>query len=308
MRDKARWRDPSLGEGRVLKLAPGPLTYFDSGSGSPIVFIHGGFVNANLWRKVIPILSRDFRCVALDLPFGSHAVPMNPDADLGEGGAVNLVVDAIEALGLDQVTLVGMDTGGAICQFIVTQRPEHIGRLVLTSCDYRDNFPPPIFFHLKLLPALGPLAPLLAAPFRLRLLRRLPNGYGWLSKHRVDRQVEDTWVLPAFEDRRIRADTLKCLRIFNKKRLNEAADRLHTFQGPALIAWSREDRVFPPEHGERLARELPNARLEWIDDSWTFSMEDQPERLAAVIADFLHETGAKPQGQDLGDLVADPRA
>jgi pimeloyl-ACP methyl ester carboxylesterase len=289
MRAKAAWRDPALGTCREVDVRPGRLRYFEAGTGEPIVFVHGAFVNANVWSKVVPRLARDFRCVALDLPFGSHELPMNPDADLSERGIVNLIAEAIEALGLENVTLVGMDTGGAVCQFVVTQRPERIGRLVLTSCDYRDNFPPRIFWHLKLLPLLAPVVPLLFAPMRLRAMRRLPNTFGWLSKRRVDRAVEDSWILPSLEDRRVRADTYKMLKIFNKRRLNETADRLSTFERPALIAWSREDRVFPAAHGERLAKDLANARLEWIEDSWTLSMLEQPARLSELIAGFVRE-------------------
>jgi pimeloyl-ACP methyl ester carboxylesterase len=289
MRAKARWRDPALGMRRELDLPQGRLRCFEAGSGPPIVFVHGGFVNANLWRKVVPRLAPDFHCVALDLPFGSHDLPMKPDADLSEQGVLDLIVRAIEALGLDDVTLVGMDTGGAICQLLVTQRPERIGKLVLTSCDYRDNAPPRIFFHVKLLPYLGPLVPLLFAPMRLRAMRRLPNTFGWLSNRQVERVVEDTWILPGLEDRRVRRDLNKFIRILDKRRLNEAADKLRTFERPALIAWSRDDRVFPPEHGERLARELPNARLEFVEGARTFSMEDQPERLAELIGNFVRE-------------------
>src|SRR5947209_10543988 len=100
MKNNATWRDPILGNRREIELPQGRLEYFESGSGASIVFVHGGFVNANLWRKVVPRLNRTFHCVVLDLPFGSHALPMNPGVDLGEEGAVDLVVGAIEALGL----------------------------------------------------------------------------------------------------------------------------------------------------------------------------------------------------------------
>jgi pimeloyl-ACP methyl ester carboxylesterase len=266
------------------------MRYFEAGSGPAIVFVHGGFVNANLWRHLFPRLSPEFRCVALDLPFGSHTLPMKSDADLSERGIVNLIADAIEQLGLTDVTLVGMDTGGAVCQFLVTQRPERIGRLVLCSCDYRDNFPPRLFSHLKLLPYIWPVAPVVFAPFRLRAVRRLPNGFGWLTKRPVDRRVEDSWVLPCLDNLGVMRDASKLCRIFDKRRLNETADRLPEFDGPALIAWSADDRVFPPAHGEALAKDLPNARLELIEDSRTLSMEEQPERLAALIGQFVRES------------------
>src|SRR3954453_11488847 len=277
MRPRARWRDPRLGDPKELELPQGRLRYFELGSGPPVVFVHGLFVNANLWRKVIPALSRECRCVVLDLPFGSHALPMRPEADLSERGVVDLIAGAIEELGLDAVTLVGMDTGGAICQFVATQRPERIGRLVLTSCDYRDNFPPRMFTHLKLIPRLPDWQRVLFAPFRLRAVRRLPVGLGWLVHRQVDRATEDSWILPALEDRAILADTKRFLRVFDRRLLNRTADLLATFEGPALIAWSADDRVFPVADGRRVATELRDARFELIESARTFSMEDQPE-------------------------------
>ena len=58
------------------RLPQGTIRYRDSGSGEPIVFVHGLLVNGALWRKVTPLLEREFRCVVPDLPLGSHAVPM----------------------------------------------------------------------------------------------------------------------------------------------------------------------------------------------------------------------------------------
>src|SRR5262245_48868866 len=139
------WRSPDLGEATVLDLPGGRLRCFQAGEGPPIVFVHGVLVNANLWRKVVARLAPEHRCVALDLPLGSHELVAGPDADHSLPGLAGLVLDAIAALGLDDVTLVGNDTGGAICQVAVTERPDRIGRLVLTSCDYRENCPPPAF-------------------------------------------------------------------------------------------------------------------------------------------------------------------
>jgi pimeloyl-ACP methyl ester carboxylesterase len=68
MTAKARWRDPALGTRRELELPQGRLRYFEAGGGPPIVFVHGYFVNANIWRKVVPNLALDFHCVALDPP------------------------------------------------------------------------------------------------------------------------------------------------------------------------------------------------------------------------------------------------
>ena len=126
--DNAYWRDPVLGEPRTLELPGGPLRAFDTGSGAPIVFVHGLLVNANLWRKVVSRLAPDFRCIALDMPLGSHQVPLPAAAPRGAPAAAAMVADALDALDLDGTTLVGNDTGGAISQIAVTTRPERAGR------------------------------------------------------------------------------------------------------------------------------------------------------------------------------------
>ena len=285
------WRDPALGERRELDLPQGRLRIFESGSGEPIVFAHGLLVNANLYRKVVPRLSPEFRCVALDLPLGSHELPM-PDADLSPHGLADLIADAIEAAGLDNVTLVGNDTAGALSQIVATRRPERVGRLVLTSCDAYDIFPP-TFFKVVLAPALIPgAAQALFAPLRMRAPRSLPIAFGWLMHSKLDPEAGDSYALPVLTSGAIAKDVRRVLRGVHRRYTLEAAERFGEFERPVLIAWSRDDKFFPGEHAERLARDFPNARLEWIEGSRTFSPEDQPQRLAELIAGFVREPAA----------------
>ena len=285
---KTYWRDPALGEPRDLDTPAGRLRIFDAGSGPPIVFVHGLLVNANLWRKVVPRLAPDFRCVSLDMPLGSHELTM-PDADLKPIGLANLIADSIAAAGLEDVTLVGNDTGGGLSQLVVTQRPERIGRLVLTSCDAYDNFPPR-FFQIVLAPALIPgAARFVFAPLRLRRMRELPIAFGWLMHSELEQDAGDSYVLPALTSGAVADDVRRAMRGIHRRYTLAAAERFGEFQRPVLIAWSRDDRFFPLEHAERLAKDFSDARLEWIDRSRTFSPEDRPERLAELIAGFVRE-------------------
>ena len=288
-KEKATWRDPALGTERQIDVPAGKLRCFEAGEGEPIVFAHGLLANANLWRKVIPPLSADFRCIALDLPLGSHTTPMPEDADLSMHALADLIADAIEALGLDDVTLVANDTSGALSQVTVTRRPERIGRLVLTPCEYRERIPPALFAYLGPATRFARVGPPLFAPMRMRAPRRLPMAYGWLAKRPIDRQAEDSYVFPAITDSRIVRDVHKVLAGLDKGVLDEAADKLGSFDKPALIAWSREDKFFKPASAEGLANELPNARIEWIDDAYTFAMEDNPERVAELVGAFARE-------------------
>lgn len=288
--EKALWRDSALGSARELDLPQGRLRAFEAGTGAPIVFVHGLLVNANLWRKVVARLSSEFHCVALDLPLGSHTLAMPERANLSAHGLADLIADSIEALGLEDVTLVGNDTGGALCQMVATRRPERVARLVLTSCDYRDNFLPPMFSYFKPAAAIPGVMKLLMTTLRLRALRRLPFAFGWLAKRPIDRPAEDSYVLAQMSVPGVARDLKQVIKGIDRRYTNEAADGLGGFEKPALIAWSREDKFFKPAHAERLAHDLPNARLEWIDDARTFSSEDQPGPLAELIAGFVRQS------------------
>jgi pimeloyl-ACP methyl ester carboxylesterase len=287
--DRAGWRAPVLGEAKTLDLGGRRMRYHDIGSGPTLVFVHGLLVNANLWRKLVERLAPDFRCVVLDLPLGSHTLPLAPGAENSVPGVAASIADAIEALDLDDVTLIGNDSGGALSQIVVTTRPERIGRLVLTSCDYRDNFPPKLFSYFKPAAAIPGLMWVLLQPMRFRLPRRSPIAFGWLTKRPIDRQAEDSYILPVLGDAGVRADARAFIKSADVSMTNAAADRLPQFDKPALIAWSAEDRAFPVADAHKLAADLPSSRVELVEDAYTFSMEDNPARLAELIAGFVRE-------------------
>ena len=276
-----------------VQLGQATIRYSDSGSGEPIVFLHGALVNGQLWRKVVAELRSEFRCIVPELPLGSHTTPMPPDADLTLPGLARLVADFMAALDLSAVTLVGNDTGGAIAQRVAVDHPDRLARLVLTTCDAFEHFFPPLFRYLQVTARLPGAGAMLAQSMRLRPLRRTPIAYGWLVK-RPDDDVVDGWVEPMRRDRQVRRDGLRLLRGVNKRYTLEAAERLRCFDKPALVVWSEDERVFPPADAERLVEALPNARLERVPDSYTFVPEDQPQLLAELIAGFIRERAPTP--------------
>ncbi|MQY09690.1 alpha/beta fold hydrolase [Actinomadura macrotermitis] len=289
----ARWRDADLGARREIEVPGGRIAVFEAGEGAPVVFVHGVLANANLWRRVVARLSDRYRCVTLDLPFGAHTTAM-PGADLTPPALAAMVAAAIEALDAGPVTLVGNDSGGAVCQIVATTRPGLVGRLVLTSCDAYDNFPPRFFGYLKVVVRVpGGIGALLNTLRLLPPLRRLPIAFGWLANRPLPRAVSDSYVLPACVDPGVRDDLHRVLRGLDRRHTIAAAKRFGDFTSPVLIAWSERDRFFPAAHAERLAADLAGARLAWIPGARTFSPEDQPARLASAIAGFVPEQAAR---------------
>jgi pimeloyl-ACP methyl ester carboxylesterase len=273
----------------MIKLPEGNVHYRESGEGPPIVFVHGLLVDGRLWRKVTPLLEGQFRCIVPEFPLGSHPEPLNPDADLSPPGLARIVAGVLEGLNLENVTLVANDTGGAISQITAANHPERIGRLVLTNCDAFENFLPPAFRPMQWAAKVPGGLTAMMAGMRFEPLRRLPNAYGRLIKRDFAGAPTREWVNPYLTDKGIRRDVIKVLKGIDPKYTFEAAEKLRTFDRPTMLAWAVEDRFFKVSFAERLAETIKGAKLERIEDSYTFVSEDQPERLAALIEAFARE-------------------
>jgi pimeloyl-ACP methyl ester carboxylesterase len=269
-----------------VELSQGVVQYRDQGSGAPVLLIHGLMVNGSVWDRLIPLLSAGNRCIVPELPLGSHRLPMRDRADLSIPGIARLIAELIEQLELHDVTLVGNDTGGALCQLVAAHHPQRLGRLVLTNCDAFEHFPPPavapVVRALKLPGAIAALAQL----GRLRRVRSAAFSAMPLTVEPVPDALVKSWIAP-LRDRRIRADLSKVLRDISPTHTLAAAERLRSFDRPALVAWGERDRFFPFADAERLAAALPASRLERIPNARTFVQLDAPERLAELIAELV---------------------
>jgi pimeloyl-ACP methyl ester carboxylesterase len=266
----------------VRETTPVDIPLRDSGGDGPVVlFLHGLLVDGSLWDAVVERLP-GHRCLVPELPLGSHTTPFADRSRLTMEGVADLAADVLDELGVDDVTVVGNDTGGALAQLLVTRRPARIGRLILTPCDAFEVFPPPLF---KLLFALGRTAFGLNAgiqPLRTRFGRRLPIAYGKLSKRASDEQLE-RWIAPALSSRRVRADVAHLLRHASPAITLDAAAKLTAFDKPATVAWPPDDPAFPFSLARRLVRVLPRAELVEVADSRAFVPVDAPDALARLI-------------------------
>jgi pimeloyl-ACP methyl ester carboxylesterase len=273
---------------KEAKLAQGTIRYRDQGSGDPIVFVHGLLTDGQLWRDVAPRLEGDFRVIVPDWPLGSHTTALDPASDLSPPGVAALIAAFLEELDLRDVTLVGNDTGGAICQLVAVEHPERLARLVLTPCDAYEDFPPALFRPLQVLGRVPGAVGVILQSLRPAPARRLPFAYGWIMK-RPDDALTASWLAPARADAAIRRDAGKVLAGMNKRHTLAAARRFGEFGKPVLIAWAPEDRFFKMANAERLVHDFPDARLERVEDSYTFVALDQPQRTAELIAAFARE-------------------
>jgi len=272
----------------TIELPVGTIHYQDSGptDGPVIVFVHGLLVDGSIWRSVAAGLSDGFRCVVPTLPMGAHITPMRDRAAATPLGIADLLADFLENLELDDVTLVANDTGGAITQLLLTRRPQRVGRVVLTNCDSHDNWLPPDFKNLQRVAKVGLLGPVLALTYRIPAIRDSRAGFGLLHKRPIPADILESWTRPVLTTRGVRRDVTEFTRNIDSRLTLDAATRLSTFSGPALLAWAPGDRVFPMRYAERLRDDFADATLVTVPDSGSFIPLDQPGELARLVRDF----------------------
>ncbi len=279
----------ALGEQRTVEVPSGTIAYRERGEGRPIVFVHGVGVNGDLWRNVVPGLADEHRCIAPDLPLGAHSHPLLEGADLSLPGLAQIVADLLDALELDDVVIVANDTGGAIAQWLVGHYAERIGGLVLTSCDAFEKFPPTPQKYLEVAGRSPGLMWVVASTVRFKVIQRLPTAYGWVTSAPIEPAIMRSFTDPIRTNPGVRRDLASLLRAVDTRYTFNAAEGLPHFTKPALVLWAEHDKIFPRDHGKRLAGLLPRGEFELIPDSRTFIPEDQPERLVARVREFLAE-------------------
>ncbi|MEV8593481.1 alpha/beta hydrolase [Streptomyces sp. NPDC052012] len=272
-----------------IELSAGTIDYEDTGGDGPVVVLaHGLGFDGSVWSEVVSGLRPDFRVLVPVLPLGSHRRPMRPDADLSAHGIAALLAEFMDRLDLRDVTLVQNDTGTA--QLLVGVRDERIARLVLTSCEALDNYPPGV--QGRTLHRAGRIPGglfLLLQSFRFPFLARMQTSLGGMAKKRLPKELIARWYGPLLSSRAIRRDFAKFCRSADPDCYVKAAQNLPSFNRPALVAWGAEDRMMPPATGRRLAELLPDARYVEIPDARTLVPFDNAAGLTTELRRFAKD-------------------
>jgi pimeloyl-ACP methyl ester carboxylesterase len=271
-----------------IELTHGVVSYRVTGpadsAAPPVVFVHPFLMDGSLWSGVADLLAaRGIRSYAPDWPLGAHRFAVRPGTDQSPRGVAKQILRFIEALDLRDVTLVGGDTGGALCQFLLDTDPSRIGRVVLTNCDAFDTFPPfPFNVIFTLLKGESRMKVNLQ-PMRWRALRHSPLGLGLLA-NRLDPAQTRAWIEPGLTNPAIRRDAVAFLKAAKPTDLLDVSTRLDRFAGPVTIVWGTADRAFTPELGRRLQHAFTNADFVEVPNARTLVSLDAPQQLADAIA------------------------
>ncbi|MDN5854266.1 MAG: alpha/beta hydrolase [Actinomycetia bacterium] len=271
-----------LPQGTVSYRAAGP----EDSTSSPVVFVHGFLVDGSIWSGVADLLAaQGIRSYAPDWPLGAHRIALSPDTEQSPSGVARQILAFIEALDLNDVTLVGNDTGGALIQFMLDADASRVGRVVLTNCDAFDTFPPfPFNIVFRLIKGERRMK-LNLMPMRVRALRHSPIGFGLLANE-LDPAQSEVWIEASLTDPDIRRDAVRFLEALDPKDLLDVSTRLNGFDGPVRLVWGTADRSFKPTLGRRLQQAFAHAEFVEVPGARTFVQLDAPGILTDQIAEF----------------------
>ena len=246
---------------RTVQTPSGRISYLEQGSGPVALFVHGVLLNGFLWRHQFEHLRDVRRCIAPDL-LAHGDTEIAPGQDVSVTACANMLREFLEALHIDQVDLVGNDSGGGIAQIFAASNPQRVRSLTLTNCDAHDNWPPEPFKPFLAMAAAGGLRGTLEAMLANKAVYRSPQALGPAYEHpeRLPDAAIETYLRPFLRSEQRTRDLQRFLAAFDNSHTVRIEARLRALRAPTLIVWGTDDIYFHVKWARWLADAIPGTR------------------------------------------------
>jgi pimeloyl-ACP methyl ester carboxylesterase len=243
---------------RHVESPSGRISYVEAGSGPVALFVHGVLLNKHLWRHQLAGLSDIRRCIAIDL-LAHGDTEIAPEQDVSVTANAKMLKQVLDALQIDQVDVVGNDSGGGIAQIFAALNPERVRSLTLTNCDTHDNWPPEAFKPFVEMVAGGGLGKTLNA---MLSDNRSPGALGPAYEHPETATDEDIeiYLRPHLRSEQRTRDLARFVSAFDHKHTLAIEPQLRKLHSPTLIVWGMDDVYFPVKWAHWLAEAIPGAK------------------------------------------------
>lgn len=267
----------SIGQTRVRYREEG-----ETSGGEPVVLVHGFASALEAWAGVTPALRDHHHTLSMDLKgFGWTD---RPEGDYSPRAQAELVLALMDQRGIDRAAFVAHSYGASVVMALALQAPERVSRIAIYD-GWLYSAQLPTFFHMARADGVG------EAMFSI--------WYGERAEDRIalafyDRSFVTMELIDGVERALERPGTYRAaLEAVRAMRYEEQERRYPEVNVPVLLLWGREDHVTPLSVGERLARELPNARLVTYAQCGHFPMIEHAASSTRELVAFL-DAGAAP--------------
>lgn len=276
----------------TVETPSGRISYVSAGSGPAVLFVHGVVLNKHLWRHQLTKLSDIRRCIAVDL-LAHGDTEITPDQDVSVTANARMLIEVLDALKIDQVDLVGNDSGGGIAQIFAALNPERVRTLTLTNCDTHDNWPPEAFKPFVDMVKAGGLRDTLNAMLGDKTIFRSPGALGpaYERPETVTDEDIETYLRPLVRTEQRTRDLQRFVVAFDNKHTRVIEPRLLELRAPTLIVWGTDDVYFPVKWAHWLAETIPGAKppVE-LEGARIFFPEERADEFNRVLRDHLKAT------------------
>jgi len=246
---------------RNVQTPSGRIAYTEQGSGPVALFVHGVLLNKHLWRHQLAHLSDIRRCIAVDL-LAHGDTEIAADQDVSVTANAQMLGQFLDALNVEQVDLVGNDSGGGIAQILAALSPQRVRTLTLTDCDVHDNWPPEAFRPFLAIAAGGGLRGTLEAMLSNTDVYRSAQALGPAYEHpeQVSDESIETYLRPLVMTEQRTRDFQRFLAAFDNTHTRAVQVQLRTLTVPTLIVWGTDDVYFDVRWSKWLAETIPGTR------------------------------------------------
>lgn len=280
-RTTGAWLEAAVVTPRFTTIDGMRVRYVRSGSGPPVLLVHGILASIYTWRELLPVLAREHDVVALDLPgFGAS------DQPAGLSGLVypSVLIGLMDQLGIPRATIVGHSLGGAAACLLAAEQPERVERLALIA-PAGFNFAAeemPWLLRAVEWPPVGELLERL--PVRRALVRIGMRQVVFDDALVTDESVEEYWAPLARPGAVASLRALMASRHALGARFPALAARV---RAPTLLVWGREDAWIPVSHAERFLAAIPGSRKEVLERCGHLPQEEHPQQVARLLSELL---------------------
>lgn len=245
-----------------------------------IVLIHGFLSSSFSFRKIIPLLEKDFTIIAIDLPpFGK--TEKSTKFVHSYTNMARVVIELIQALQISKAFLVGHSMGGQVSLNAAKQRPDLFEKVVLLcSAGYTKGVSPTLKFGSYVPYFYLCIKHWLASQGILKNLNNVVH-----DQSLIDQEMMDGYMEP-FLDNRI---FMALNRMIRDHEGDLPAEELKLIEQPSLLIWGNEDKVVPITIGERLRKDLPNSSFVSFKHTGHLVPEEKPEHVSEKIGNFIFQ-------------------
>lgn len=278
---------PKVFTTKVLHTSCGPVVYHESGSGQPLIFVHGVCLGASSyeWSKIYPEFAASHRVLALDLiGFGESA---RPNAQLGAADYVRTLAEFIHATCWEEPPVViGSGLGAGFCVYLGSQHPELVARLILLMPtglgDYGKQRQP---LGIKLISRLPMLNRFVYRNYQSTksAVQSWLAGTGFVNPELVSEETVDVFTTCAQQY----GAEYSVLNLQSGRLNFDLESRFKMLTQPVTLLWGGQNAHPPFDWGCRLQGMVRNCNLVVLKNAGAFAALESPQQVTAALREEL---------------------